>query len=71
MVECPCGDEHETVSVEVKKQLTRMISAMGREMDVTVPEGTWRVPRAYIAFHGLAAEELPDLAREHRWTKVL
>ena len=59
MTNCPCGDEH--------PNLAKAVADMHPDplVDVKTPEGTWRVPRLWIAAHGLAARDLPKLAEQN------
>lgn len=41
-----------------------------RTDELAVPARTWRVPRVWIAMHGLKARELPELAERHGWDEV-
>ncbi len=67
--ECPCGDAHEPSAV-VRDYVTRIIRERGRDVMVASPSGTWRVPRIYIAVHGLKADELPELAERYGFEPV-
>ena len=62
--DCPCGRLHETRLPDYMVTGTVMVK---------VPE-FWGfevlVPRAWIAFHGLKAQDLPELAQQYGWTVV-
>ncbi len=59
---CACGRPLHYLSGDARAFTERMISELGAEMEVTTPDGSWWVPRHYIALHGLHADELPALA---------
>lgn len=67
---CSCGENHTgQFDKPTRRFLRRTIKRQGRLQLVTTPSGTWRVPRIYIAAHGLKAEEVPALAELYSWTK--
>lgn len=57
--------------MDTDKYLREIIKQRGHEIKVTTPEGTWLVPRVYIAKNGLKAVELPLLAKRMGWPKVV
>lgn len=61
---CPCGTTH-----VMPPALRQIILEKGTHTHVATPDGAWRVPRAYIAFHGLKAVELPMLATRYGWAE--
>jgi hypothetical protein len=65
---CCCGQMHRFGPLEevaIKEYLARL----GETVLVTTPYGAWRVPRVYIAAHGLLAENVPALAVVHGWAR--
>lgn len=61
---CPCGlPLHYTVPV-IQETVEKMIAERGDTVLVTTPGGTWRVPRHYIALHGVKVDELSVIARK-------
>ena len=80
-MKCPCGADHfdaserECLNVEAGKLvgtlgLARLIDEKGETVIVSTPDGTWDVPRIWIGFHGLKADELPELAARYGWPKA-
>jgi hypothetical protein len=67
---CPCGQPHAIFNPAVTTALTGMIDALGELVTVTTPQGSWRVPRVYVAAHGVAAGDLTALAQRYGFTKV-
>jgi len=74
---CPCGDAHE--GHPMAHQALAAFREMGLSPIVNVclvqagPGGAnveLRVPRAYVAHHGLRAAELLELAARHGWEEV-
>lgn len=59
---CPCGRKHEAIG-----PVAQLIEDAGLTVKVVTPQGAWRVPRIYIAIHGLRASDMPMLARVYGW----
>jgi len=69
---CACGAPiawHQ-IDPHLRREVERLIEALGPSLQVTVGERTWLVPRFYIAAHGLAARDLPQLAVRYGWPEV-
>ena len=60
--ECSCGQVH-----VIKGLASVLIARCGPDVTVETPAGRWRVPRAWIAAHGLKADEVPALAGRYGW----
>lgn len=62
---CPCGDLHE-LSAAVRGAYDAVTSGLDNCVTVRI-EGNraWKVPRIYIAVHGLKTAELPGLAAQY------
>ena len=58
---CVCGAEH-SWPTETSEIIQGQIARFGECTTITTPEGSWKVPRVYIAAHGLIAAELPLIA---------
>jgi len=68
---CACGQPLHYSSPKLYEQVERMIQIAGDPLvTVTTPDGRWRVPRHYIALHGLKASELPTLGPALGFEKV-
>lgn len=65
LVKCPCGAVHELPAV-----VADLIADLGPSVKVQTETGTWMVPRAWIAAHGLKAGAVGELAAEHGWPGV-
>jgi len=63
---CPCGKPLHYSNPSTQALVERMISLLGPTIKVTRTQDgrTWRVPRHYIALHGLKEQDLPDLGFE-------
>lgn len=48
-----------------------LIARLGSEIVVTTPTGSWKVPRHYIALHGLKAGELSSIAERLGFAKMV
>lgn len=70
MYDCCCGKPHEPFMQEAAKTF---LSQMGVPecVPVTNQDGTWRVPRIYIALHGLKSTQLAFLAQKYGWEQEL
>jgi len=44
--------------------MERLVREHGEFIFVTTPDGRFKVPRHYIALHGLKTKEIPDLGFE-------
>jgi len=68
---CACGRALLHYSDPTTQALVeQLVQACGPTVTITTPRGAWRVPRHYIALHGLRAADLPQLAVEHGWEPV-
>ncbi len=65
---CPCGQFH--ADSPAMAYVAGLVKKLGETVVVTVPAGSWHVPRVYIAMHGLEAEELGALADKYGWEKL-
>ena len=70
MTLCPCGKPLHYTDNGIQKWVEEMIAEHGPTTNVTVEGRTWKVPRHYIALHGLMAFDLPNLAKTHDWEEV-
>ena len=56
---CACGRPLHYSSPAVEQAMRQVVAQLGERTRVTTPDGTFLVPRHYVALHGLAADELP------------
>lgn len=65
-IRCPCGATHSGPAWDAA---LRMVENIGETVRVSVIDGTraWKVPRVYIAMHGLRAADLGALASRYQW----
>jgi hypothetical protein len=61
MDRCPCGRPLHYTDPATAAFVREMIRRFGDTVKVTAVGRTWRVPRHYLALHGLTAAELPML----------
>lgn len=61
MEQCHCGQPLHYTSLYVKGLVEEMIRLHGPTILVTIEGRTWKVPRHYIALHGLKGSEVPGL----------
>jgi hypothetical protein len=64
MTLCHCGRPLHYRDPVVRAYIEQQIATSGEYVTVTVDARSWRVPRHYIALHGLRASELPSLGFE-------
>ncbi len=69
VLDCPCGEYH-NLSSSTRRFVRRVCENKGPTIDITTPDGTWAVPRIYIAAHGMTPVKLPVLAEQYKWAKV-
>lgn len=69
MSTCPCGEVHE-LTAAVRPAYEAVTAGLADTITVTTPAGSWRVPRIYIAVHGLKAAELPGLAGRYGFERA-
>ena len=67
---CACGEALHYSQPDVRRKMERLVQELGPTVVVRTSAGGWRVPRHYIALHGLMAEELPALAAKYGWKGV-
>lgn len=58
---CHCGKELHYSSDATKKFVNEMIKHLGEFVDITTPDGTYEVPRHFIALHGIKGNEVSSL----------
>jgi hypothetical protein len=58
---CACGRRLHYSSPATEQAMRQVVGQLGERARVTTPDGTFLVPRHYVALHGLAADELPRL----------
>jgi hypothetical protein len=65
---CPCGKDHS--DHQFWPVLCEMVQSLGETIVIATPTGAWKVPRIYIAMHGIKAPELGALADKFGWEKA-
>lgn len=69
ITDCCCGVVH-----RMKQESWEKYRRETKGKAFTIPVGTglacWRVPRIYIACHGISAKELPVLAEQYDWERM-
>jgi hypothetical protein len=69
---CSCGQPLHYANAEIAQHIEDLIERLGPTVLVRLLSGggSYKVPRHYIALHGLKAWELEELARRYRWEAV-
>jgi hypothetical protein len=67
---CACGKPLHYSNPELLAAMEALITRLGPEIVVTTPTGSWKVPRHYIALHGLKADELSTVGERLGFGKV-
>ena len=68
--DCPCGERH-LMSAETFAAYELLLAGFtDPRVTVSAPGGSWRVPRIFIACHGLKAAEMPALAARYGFERV-
>lgn len=61
---CFCGQPLHYNDKNIQRIVQAMVDKLGEYVEVSLPDKTYKVPRHYIALHGLRASELPLLGFE-------
>jgi len=64
---CACGRPLHYSDPNMQRQVEALVKTLGPLITVSVEGRSYRVPRHYIALHGLKAPELPELAAKFGW----
>lgn len=65
---CACGQSLHYSDPVMRQMVAELVDALGPDVTVEVPGvGSFRVPRHYIALHGVKAVDLPALAARYGW----
>jgi len=67
---CACGEPLHYRDDRTRAEVEKLVAELGETVLITTRDGTWKVPRHYIALHGIKAWELPYLAGTYGWQKV-
>lgn len=67
---CGCGKPLHYADPQKRLYVEEQITRVGPDVVVTVGERQWKVPRHFIALHGLVSEELPTLAKQYNFEEV-
>lgn len=67
---CACGKALHYTDPDIERAMREQIAELGEHVVVVGPDGSFRVPRHYIALHGLKAARLAQLAALHQWPRV-
>jgi hypothetical protein len=67
---CPCGFPLHYQNIERREAVQDIIAEKGAYINLATADGTWSVPRHYIALHGIGAIDLAYLAEKYGWEKV-
>jgi hypothetical protein len=65
---CPCGEIHElsAMTIAMTRVAYESVTAeLPPDVVINIPAGRWRVPRIFIAVHGLKPADLPALAAQY------
>jgi hypothetical protein len=61
---CHCGRFLHYSDPEAERDVQAIVDRLGETIVITIGQRSWRVPRHYVALHGVKAQELPDLGFE-------
>ena len=68
---CACGKPLHYTNSELEKIMRMMVEQKGETITVTVGDRSWRVPRHFIALHGIdKGSELPELAAKYGFEEI-
>lgn len=69
VIGCPCGDSH-PMDARTKAEYDKVTAGVDPLITVTIGAGSWRVPRIFIACHGVKPVELPEVAEQHGFERA-
>jgi len=61
---CACGRPLHYSDPNLQQMVERLVADLGETVNVTVVGRTWRVPRHYIALHGIKGANIANLGFE-------
>ena len=61
---CACGQPLHYTDPAIQARVQSLVDKLGETVDVSVIGSWYKIPRHYIALHGIEASELPRLAEE-------
>lgn len=69
---CACGSPLHYSDPGIQKQIERLIEQLGPTLEIAVIGNSkkFKVPRHYIALHGIKATELEDIAMKHGFEEI-
>lgn len=67
---CPCGKPLHYTNTESRRIMDQLCAELGNTMKVSLSDRSWRVPRHYIALHGIKGSELAALADKFGWEEI-
>jgi hypothetical protein len=68
---CACGLPLHYTNPKNEAYMIALVATQGETIAVAVDRRLWKVPRHYIALHGLIAAELPKLAEKYGFKEVI
>lgn len=68
---CLCGRPLHYQNALSEVAMRNVIDRHGADVVVGTADGMWRVPRHFIALHGVNANDLPALARRYGFVRVM
>jgi hypothetical protein len=66
---CPCGTMH-SMDAKTKRDYDAVTADVDPLITVTTGAGSWRVPRIFIACHGVKADEMADVAERYGFERA-
>lgn len=66
---CCCGETHTVLNDEDHGAFGSRLAELPPDIIVHTAAGSWHVPRVYVVFHGLRANDVPSLASVYNWPR--
>lgn len=67
---CACGEPLHYTRPDIRRWVEEVVRRHGRDVLITNSKGDgWKVPRHYIALHGISEKDLPALAEQYGWPR--
>lgn len=61
---CHCGRPLHYLDQRLQVMVDKLVDSLGEYTNVTVRGRTWKVPRHYIALHGIKTREIHEMGFE-------
>jgi hypothetical protein len=71
VVYCPCGKRLHYSDPVIEFTIHELVARLGPTVPISANGRTYRVPRHYVALHGVKASDLPELAARYHFEEAM